>query len=84
MAVKKNQTETQAKSPAESINNVTITVPPSRAVLVLGVDTHGRLYSHLHGDVGLVEFGGLIAYGEHILQRGYEQSVQVNPNAPRG
>jgi hypothetical protein len=52
-------------------------------VLVLGVDAMGRLYHQMHGEAGLVEVNGLMAYGNYIAKLGFEHAFVV-PNQVKG
>ena len=67
----------QSSKDAAPTTGVSIPIPPSRATLVLGIDTHGRLYHEMYGEGGLVELGGLLAYGQHLLSLGFQHATQV-------
>lgn len=70
----------KAATPPEQL---TINVPPSSAVVVLGIDVNGRLYHHFAGpSCGLVEAAGLMKFGEHVLRMSFEQALVISPNAP--
>jgi hypothetical protein len=77
---KERKPKNEATNAPQQVN---LALPPSRTVLVLGVDAMGRLYHQMHGEAGLVEVNGLMAYGNYIAKLGFEHAFVV-PNQVKG
>lgn len=69
----------EVKQPEDSkeIQGYAIKLPPSQVALVLGVTAEGQLYYQAYGNTGLVEIAGLMAYGNHVVNLGFQQSKNV-------
>lgn len=68
--------DTVAASQEAAANNDVKVPADSRAVLVLGINADGNLFNHLGGTrLGLVEFAGLLNYGQRILDSLWNRST---------